>query len=95
MSKGMDHNDRIQKLSELDFLALLESYQMKSKNIDIDTIDDDDVRAEEEFFHVMAGCINRLGIWCLELVGNVEKLLGPDRITVFQHIYQRIVDKAI
>ena len=56
---------------------------MKNKNIDIDTIDDDDVKAEEEFFHVMAGCINRLGMWCLELVGNVEKLLGSDRITVF------------
>ena len=56
---------------------------MKNKNIDIDTIDDDDVKAEEEFFHVMAGCINRLGMWCLVLVGNVEKLLGSDRITVF------------
>lgn len=83
----MDHNDRIQKMSELNFLALLESYELKNKTIDIDTIDDDAVKTEEEFFHVMAGCLNRLGIWCLEIVGNAEKLLGPDRVTLFEYIY--------
>ena len=83
VSKGMDHNDRIQKLSELDFLALLESYELKNKTIDIDKVDDEDVKAEEEFFHVMAGCVNRLGIWCLEIIGNVEKLLGADRAPLF------------
>ena len=65
-------------------MALLESYELKNKTIVIDDIDDDDVKAEEEFFHVMAGCINRLGTWCLEIVGNAEKLLGADRVTLFE-----------
>lgn len=79
----MDHQDRIQKLSELDFLRLIESYEMVKKNLIIENVDDEDEKAEEEFFHVMAGCVNRLGMWCLEIYGNVEQMLGAGTAPLF------------
>lgn len=91
----MDHPDKLKKLSELNFLTLIEQYKMTNTTLDIDNVDDDDQKAEEEFFHIMAGCVSRLGIWCLELFGNVDKLLGPEFQGVFDQLFSRIVDKAI
>lgn len=52
---------------------------MKNKFLDINKVDEDDLVTEEQFFHIMAGAINRLGEWGLTLYQNTEKQLANNQ----------------
>lgn len=49
---------------------------MQKLTLDIDEIDKDQYKNDEEFYRIMAGSINRLGQWALELHQNADKILG-------------------
>ena len=51
---------------------------MKFVEMDIEKIDEDAIKEEEEFFRIMAGSINRLGQWALELHGNAANILANE-----------------
>ena len=59
-------------------------------------MDDDDVKSQEEFFHLMAGAINRLGQWCLEIYGKADLILvQPQLIQQYEDILNRVLAKGI
>ena len=92
----MDHADKIQIIGQLDFLSLIESYRMTRLTIEIDNVDDEEDKSEEEFFHIMSTSLNKLGIWCLELSGNVNNILNdPTLAATFEQIYERIMSRAL
>jgi hypothetical protein len=72
----MDHAQKIGLVIQLNFLEILEHFQIQNRELDINTVDDDFVKAQEEFFHLMSGSINRLGQWCLEIYGKADVILG-------------------
>jgi hypothetical protein len=53
---------------------------MKHTILDIDELEDDDIRNEERFFTIMAGALNRVGTWALEMTDNVKTLLGSEEL---------------
>jgi hypothetical protein len=71
----MDHSQKIVLITQLNFLDILEHFQIEIRDLDINTVDDDTVKNKEEFFHLMSGAINRLGQWCLEIYGKAELIL--------------------
>ena len=71
----MDHSQKIVLINQLNFLDILEHFQIEIRDLDINTVDDDTVKNKEEFYHLMAGAINRLGQWCLEIYGKAELIL--------------------
>jgi hypothetical protein len=64
--------------------------------LDINTVDDDEVKNKEEFFHLMSGAINRLGQWCLEIYGKADLILvQPQLIQQYEDIMNRVLAKGI
>ena len=64
--------------------------------MDIEKIDEDEIKEEEEFFRIMAGSINRLGQWALELHGNKMTILAnKGLVEAYEQIYQRIINRAL
>jgi hypothetical protein len=57
----MDHPQKIELIQQLNFIEILDHFQMKFVEMDIEKIDEDAIKEEEEFFRIMAGSINRLG----------------------------------
>ena len=76
VSKGMDHTQRIQLINQINFLEILEHFKMQNTTMDMDVFENENILNEEQFFHLMAGAINRLGIWSLELQENVKTFFG-------------------
>jgi hypothetical protein len=75
VSKGMDNSEKIDIILRLHFLEIIEHFNPQFPELDIDCADDDEQLVDERFFHIMAGSINRVGIWCLELHENAGRLL--------------------
>ena len=77
----MDPAQKISLIGQLNYLDIIEHFQMKNAELDIDMIDDDDYKNDEEFFHLVAGSINRLGLWSVEIEAGIEKLIedGPQK----------------
>ena len=42
-------------------MEIIEHFQLQNTDLDIDKVDDEEFKKEEEFFALMAGAINRLG----------------------------------
>ena len=93
----MDHAQKIELVQQLNFLEILEHFQMKHLEIDMDKIDEDEIKDEEEFFRIMAGSINRLGQWSLELHGSVNTLLNNNAslVQAFEQIQQRVISRGL
>jgi len=76
ISKGSKHPTKIELVYQINFLEILDHFQFKHTTLDIETVDEPEILHQEQFYHIMAGAINRLGIWCLELYQNEQTLLG-------------------
>lgn len=53
----MDPAQKINLIGQLNYLDIIEHFQMKNTELDINMIDDDDYKNDEEFFHLVAGSI--------------------------------------
>jgi len=94
----MDHNSKIGVIGQLAFLDVVEHFQLQNAELDIQAIDDDAFKNEEEFFRLMAGSLNRLGQWALELHDNAAQILGEqnvDQIQAYHSIVQRIINRSL
>jgi hypothetical protein len=49
---------------------------MQNSELDINNVDDETFKNDEEFFRLMAGSLKRLGKWSLELHYNAPLMLG-------------------
>lgn len=74
--KGMDYPQKVEVISGLQFLDIIESFKIKYTDRNAED-DFDKQQEEEELFEYIADIINKLGQWCFEVYGNVPKLL-PD-----------------
>lgn len=70
--------------------------------LDVDNVEDPDneqsklVLYEERFFTIMAGALQRLGNWLLEMTDNMKTLLvSEEAITKFNHISERVINRAL
>lgn len=50
VSKGMDYPMKIQIVEMLGFLQIVEHFKLQNTTLDIDQIDDENYRDEEEFY---------------------------------------------
>jgi hypothetical protein len=57
--------------------------------LDIENAEDDEEKMEEEFFHLVALSINKLGIWCLDAL--LEGFSGDD----FSNFFQSLINNAL
>jgi hypothetical protein len=65
----MDYASKISIVFQLQFLDLIESFQMKYREIN-PTNYEDEQQEEEEFFSQVADAVFRLGQWSQELYSN-------------------------
>lgn len=96
VTKGMDHVQKIQLIGQINFLEILDHFQMQHTNLDIDNFEDPALLNEERFFTIMAGALQRLGTWVLELTDNVKTLLGSEEaIAQYNHISERVINRSL
>lgn len=96
VNKGQDHAAKIDLIQQLTFLEILEHFQLQNTEMDIDNYEDEAQLNEEKFFSIMAGALQKLGNWCLELIDNVKTLLKDDQmIAKYTQVFERIVNRAL
>jgi hypothetical protein len=79
VTKGMPDNQcKLDMIQQINFLPIIEHFQIVNKDLDIETAEDDEFKSEEEFFHLVASSINRLGIWCLDSITENVKFRNPE-----------------
>jgi hypothetical protein len=54
-------DQKIGMINQLNFLDIVEHFQMQNAELDINLVDDDAFKNEEEMFRLMAGSLKRLG----------------------------------
>ena len=65
---------------------------MVNKDLSIDNAEDDEVKDEEEFFHLIASSISKLGEWCLNVLSEGFKFTQPER---FGLVFQSLIENAL
>ena len=98
VSKGMDHAQKIELISQLNYLDVVAHFQaMPKPELDINTCDDAAERRVERFHQIIAGSLNRLGVWALELKGHAFELLGGNQAAVaaYEQIFSKIIELSI
>ena len=98
VSKGMDHAQKIELISQLNYLDVVAYFQaMPKPELDINTCDDAAERRVEQFHQIIAGSLNRLGVWALELKGHANELLGGNQaaVTAYEQIFSKIIELSI
>ena len=46
---------------------MISRFELQKKEIDIETVDEDQSKLEEELFQTVTSSINKLGQWCIEV----------------------------
>lgn len=77
----MEPTQKINLIGQLNYLDIIEHFQMKNTELDINMIDDDDYKNEEEFFHLVASSVCRLGQWSIDIETGIEQMIeeGPQK----------------
>ena len=94
----MDPQQKIQVLQSLNFIAILEAFsEFTLPALDIDTADDEDEKDKEQFVHLMAGAVNRLGVWGLDYHRDALRMLdnNKDMANALEEIFEKILQRAI
>jgi hypothetical protein len=68
----MDYAVKIQLILALQYLELVESFQIKHREVDPSGEDDEEAAEEEDFFSQVADSVFRAGQWTQELYGHHE-----------------------
>ncbi|CDW81505.1 exportin-t [Stylonychia lemnae] len=74
--KGMDYPQKVELIVNLQFLDILESFEIRFRERPSEDSDlQEEQENEEEFFEAVSEIVDKLGQWCLEIYQNQDKLL--------------------
>ena len=60
---------------------MISRFELQKKEIDIETVDDDQSKLEEELFQTVASSINKLGQWCIEVEISAHNFKANEAFT--------------
>ena len=76
---------------------MIDHIKLTKTEFSVDEMYDDEFLDEEEFFQILAGAINRVGQWCLEIHGTEKATYNNDeaQIAKYREVFQSIINRAI
>lgn len=91
----VEYKDKIDIIKKHDFLSVINQFAMKFPDRSKEGFDDLEASEEEEFFETIAEIINKLGIWCLELYSDLDKMLAQEYHADYRVILSFVLQKSV